>query len=123
MVPASYVAFFDAPRTNMTARQRKQTYYGHAFESYCASETPIRQPGWGGDVNTNIQWCNVVHTKLGDIKMVLGGEVDCVKDDSLVELKTSMDIRNAHDEARFQRKLLRFYIQSTLLGVPVRDAT
>jgi hypothetical protein len=35
--------------------------------------------GWGGDVNTNVQWCSVVRTKLGDTRVVIGGEVDCVK--------------------------------------------
>jgi len=77
----------------MGPRQRTQTYYGYAFESYCTTETPpeLRSPsveharpsdsslGWGGDVNTNVQWCSVVRTKLGDTRMILGGEVDCVR--------------------------------------------
>jgi RAT1-interacting protein len=63
----------------MQPRQRQQTYYGYAFESYCTSETPTRRPGWGGDVNTNVQWCSVVRTKLGDSRIVIGGEVDCVR--------------------------------------------
>ncbi|TFY74424.1 hypothetical protein EWM64_g9588, partial [Hericium alpestre] len=36
----------------------------------------------------------------------------------MVELKTSMNIRGAQDEARFEKKLLKFYFQSFLLGVP-----
>lgn len=70
----------------MAERQRLFTYYGYAFESYCTSETPTRTQknpahplGWGGDVNTNVQWCSVVRTKLGDTRMLLGGEVDCVR--------------------------------------------
>ena len=74
----------------MDARQRSQTYYGYAFESYCTSDTPTRDvstsgprpdapPGWGGYVNTNVQWCSVVRTKLGDMRMIIGGEVDCVR--------------------------------------------
>lgn len=56
---------------------------------------------------------------------------------NFVELKTSLTIRGAADEARFEkyapissscgishsvphRKLLKFYLQSFLLGVPVR---
>lgn len=35
--------------------------------------------GWGGDVDTNVQWCCVVKTKLGSTRMVIGGEVDCVR--------------------------------------------
>lgn len=38
--------------------------------------------------------------------------------DSFVELKTSLTIRGRHDEARFEKKLLKFYFQSFLLGVP-----
>ncbi|KAI6039831.1 hypothetical protein EDC04DRAFT_3002799 [Pisolithus marmoratus] len=81
-------------------------------------------PGWGGDVNTNVQWCSVVKTKLADRRIIMGGEVDCVrgtysgKTDNYVELKTSLLIRNRSDEARFEKKLLKFYLQSFLLGVP-----
>ncbi|KIM39898.1 hypothetical protein M413DRAFT_446817 [Hebeloma cylindrosporum] len=122
-------------KNNMDGRQRSQTYYGYAFESYCTSETPTRgvsasgarpgvPPGWGGDVNTNVQWCSVVRTKLGDMRMIIGGEVDCVRGkytgqtDTFVELKTSLAIRGQRDEANFERKLLKFYFQSFLLGVP-----
>ena len=73
-------------------RQRFQMYHGYAFESYCTSEIPNTRgprsnahpedpPAWGGDVNTNIQWCSVVRTKLGDTRMIIGGEVDCVRGD------------------------------------------
>jgi len=122
-------------KNSMDARQRFQTYYGYAFESYCTSNTPTRTaltggarrgapPGWGGDVDTNVQWCSVVRTKLGDMRMIIGGEVDCVrgnytgKTDTFVELKTSLAIRGQRDEANFERKLLKFYFQSFLLGVP-----
>ena len=75
----------------MDERQRRQTYYGYAFESYCTSSTPGGRrrkgegegyrdnPGWSGDVDTNVQWCCVVKTKLGDTRIVMGGEVDCVR--------------------------------------------
>lgn len=35
-----------------------------------------------------------------------------------VELKTSAEIENHQDEVRFDRKLLKFWVQSFLLGVP-----
>ena len=35
-----------------------------------------------------------------------------------VELKTSADIRNERDMITFERKLMKFWIQSFLLGVP-----
>nr|GAT48743.1 predicted protein [Mycena chlorophos] len=120
-------------KNDLAPRQRMQTYYGYAFESYCTCDSPHgtnipQRPGdpmgWGGDVDTNVQWCSVVRTKLGDTRLVIGGEVDCVrgkftgKTDNFVELKTSMTIRGAQDEARFEKKLLKFYMQSFLLGVP-----
>ena len=70
----------------MTARHRQQSYYGYAFESYSTSATPIashdpeKQPnGWSGNINTNVQWCSVVKTKLGSVRLIIGGEVDCVQ--------------------------------------------
>ena len=73
-------------REDMTPRNRKQSYYGYAFESYCTSAKPgVRDgadpnnAGWGGDVDTNVQWCTVAKTKLGDTRMIIGGEVDCVR--------------------------------------------
>ncbi|KIY64841.1 RAI1-domain-containing protein [Cylindrobasidium torrendii FP15055 ss-10] len=119
-------------KNNIEPRHRTQMYYGYAFESYGTSDTPYRgqtstsaePPCWGGDVDTNVQWCSVVRTKLGDTRLLIGGEVDCVREkytgttDSFVELKTSMTIRSAQDNARFEKKLLKFYFQSFLLGVP-----
>ncbi|KIJ62856.1 hypothetical protein HYDPIDRAFT_93731 [Hydnomerulius pinastri MD-312] len=121
-------------KNDMEPRHRLQTYYGYAFESYCTTSVPGQRDndsttgnaprGWGGDVNTNVQWCSVVKTKLGDRRIVIGGEVDCVRGkysgntDNFVELKTSLSIRGPSDEARFEKKLLKFYVQSFLLGVP-----
>ncbi|KAG6830863.1 hypothetical protein H0H92_014228 [Tricholoma furcatifolium] len=104
-------------KNNMEPRHRLQTYYGYAFESYCTSETPTRKPstnpkdpvGWGGNVDTNVQWCSVVRTKLGNTRLLIGGEVDCVRErytrktDTFLELKTSLAIRGAHDEAKFEK--------------------
>ncbi|KAG6857398.1 hypothetical protein H0H87_004760 [Tephrocybe sp. NHM501043] len=113
-------------KNDMEPRHRLQTYYGYAFESYCTSETPTRKVpsnpsepvGWGGDVDTNVQWCSVVRTKLGNTRLLIGGEVDCVRErythqtDNFVELKTSLAIRGANDEAKFEK-----YIGISLLEV------
>ncbi|KAI1788942.1 RAI1-domain-containing protein [Ganoderma leucocontextum] len=120
-----------AEKENLAPRHRQLTYYGYSFEAWCTSSRPgvsERIPGhpigWGGDVDTNVQWCSVIKTKLGDSRLVIGGEVDCVRErfdgktDTFVELKTSMSIRGPEDEARFEKKLLKFYMQSFLLGVP-----
>ncbi|MCJ1307932.1 decapping endonuclease targeting mRNA [Agyrium rufum] len=59
--------------------------------------------------------------------MVIGGEVDAVwdfkpenKDDPInwVELKTAAEIESDRDIIKYERKLLKFWIQSFLLGVP-----
>lgn len=121
-------------KNDIEPRRRLQSYYGYSFESYCTSSTPAGHEhntsgsssavGWGSDVDTNVQWCSVVKTKLGDTRIVIGGEVDCVRGkytgntDNFVELKTSLSIRGPHDEAKFEKKLLKFYFQSFLLGVP-----
>ena len=63
----------------MPANQRRQMYYGYAFESWCTASSPSSPPGWGGDVDTNVQWCSVVKTKIGSTRLVIGGEVDCVR--------------------------------------------
>ncbi|KAF8896184.1 RAI1 like PD-XK nuclease-domain-containing protein [Infundibulicybe gibba] len=119
-------------KNGTSPHHRRQMYFGYAFESYCTSATPTRPaaptsgdpPGWGGDVDTNIQWCSVVKTKLGDTRILIGGEVDCIKGkytgqpNNFVELKTSLVIQSPRDESRFEKKLLKFYFQSFLLGVP-----
>jgi len=111
-------------KENMEPYHRQQCYYGYSFESFCTAGSPHAKPGWGGDVDTNVQWCCVVKTKLGDTRLVIGGEVDCVRGkltettDTFVELKTSLTLRGPQDEPRFEKKMLKFYIQSFLLGVP-----
>lgn len=78
-------------------------------------------------VNNNAQYCSIARTGIGRAKLVLGGEVDAIwdnkperKEDPInwVELKTSAEIRNDRDMVKFERKLLKFWAQSFLLGVP-----
>lgn len=54
-----------------------------------------------------------MRTTLGDIPMLLGGEVDCVQDNAglerplqttdFIELKTNVVIESEKDEIRFER--------------------
>ena len=101
-------------RNNLEPRFRQWTYYGYAFESWCTSTerpSPGRRPSWGGDVDTAVQWCAVVKTKLASTRLVLGGEVDCVRGaftgdtETFLELKTSLALRphNATDETKFEK--------------------
>ena len=108
------VSMTPVPRNNLDPWPRQATYYGYSFESWCTSSekpSPDRTPTWGGDVDTAVQWCGVVKTKLGNTRLILGGEVDCVKGsftgqtDTFLELKTSLAIRphNAGDESKFEK--------------------
>jgi len=118
-----------ADKANMKPDHRLQSYFGYAFESYCtkASKTSPNRD-WSGDVNTNEQWCSIVRTTLEDIPIIMGGEVDCIAPNSdlqkpatdcFIELKTNMNVETERDIMRFERyKLLKFYMQSFLLGVP-----
>ncbi|GKZ33901.1 decapping endonuclease targeting mRNA [Aspergillus brasiliensis] len=78
-------------------------------------------------VNNNAQYCSVVRTAIGHARLIIGGEVDAIwdckperKEDPIhwVELKTSAEIRNDRDMVKYERKLLKFWAQSFLLGVP-----
>ncbi|KAL2207502.1 Dhp1-interacting protein Din1 [Sarocladium strictum] len=78
-------------------------------------------------VNNKEQYCSVVRTGVGATTLCLGGEVDAIWDSkpvvpgspiNWVELKTSQEIRGQGDMDAFHRKLMKFWIQSFLLGVP-----
>ncbi|WWC72955.1 uncharacterized protein I206_106919 [Kwoniella pini CBS 10737] len=133
-----YVELHDPPDVRANRRKQQstwawQTYMGYSFESF--STVPAEAgtgdkdfpEGWGGDVNTNVQWCNVVRSAIGDIPLCLGGEVDCVRAEpgtshpgleSCVELKTNKVIENEKQEFIFHKKLLKHWAQSWLLGIP-----
>ncbi|KAM5342508.1 hypothetical protein ACJ41O_013474 [Fusarium nematophilum] len=78
-------------------------------------------------VNNKAQYCSVVRTGIGKSVLCLGGEVDAIWDSkpeaqgspiNWVELKTTAEIRNPGDMEAFHRKLMKYWIQSFLLGVP-----
>ncbi|KAL2888674.1 Decapping nuclease rai1 [Ceratocystis lukuohia] len=78
-------------------------------------------------VNNKAQYCSVVRTGLGSSSLCLGGEVDAIWDSkpktpgapiNWVELKTSKTPRSPRDHEVFHEKLMKFWIQSFLLGVP-----
>ncbi|KAG5757126.1 hypothetical protein H9Q72_004912 [Fusarium xylarioides] len=78
-------------------------------------------------VNNKAQYCSVVRTGIGKSILCLGGEVDAIWDSkpeekgspiNWAELKTSVEIRNAGGIENFKRKLMKYWIQSFLLGVP-----
>jgi RAT1-interacting protein len=109
----------DKARQEEDSRMKRFGYYGYSFESWtCSQERRPRDP-WDGNVNTNVQWCSIIKTKLGDSRCILAGEVDAVDahTEKPIEVKTSMSIKNDRDAERFETKMLRFYMQSFLLGI------
>ncbi|PGH14419.1 protein rai1 [Helicocarpus griseus UAMH5409] len=114
--------------------QDMMAYWGYKFETLSLLDKPwdatsrekIESRG-EQIVNNKAQYCSVVRTGIGGCKIVIGGEVDAVwdckpdrKEDPInwVELKTSAEIRNDRDLFKYERKLLKFWAQSFLLGVP-----
>ncbi|RYP09029.1 hypothetical protein DL764_001525 [Monosporascus ibericus] len=110
------------------------TYWGYKFETLSCLPRP-----WGevsredienrdsAVVSNKAQYCSVVRTGVGKTIMCLGGEVDAIWDSkpaekgapiNWVELKTSAEIRDERGMNNFERKLMKFWIQSFLLGVP-----
>ncbi|KAJ3282294.1 Dom-3 Z [Borealophlyctis nickersoniae] len=121
-----------------TDRNQLMTYWGYKFESACTINKPPPQVTSPNDpdleqrktgiVNTNIQYCSVFKTKLGQHSLVMGGEVDCLVGDSkpkenrqsqYAELKTNRVITNDRQKKSFEKfKLLKIWAQSFLAGVP-----
>ncbi|XXH00320.1 hypothetical protein Hte_006663 [Hypoxylon texense] len=110
------------------------TYWGYKFETLSCLPRP-----WGEVsrdfiehrdnevVSNKAQYCSVVRTGIGKTTLCLGGEVDAIWDSkpmqkgapiNWIELKTSVEIRDDRSMQNFERKLMKFWIQSFLLGVP-----
>ncbi|KAG9470367.1 hypothetical protein GDO78_018019 [Eleutherodactylus coqui] len=115
-------------RKERTREQEKLMYSGYKFESYMCADSPDGSPCPSEVVNTNEGFCSVLLGRLASHSFLVSGEVDC-KDSSssnpsppscYVELKTSAQIRNSHQERSFHRyKLLKWWCQSFLLGIPL----
>ncbi|KAG0277518.1 hypothetical protein BGZ95_005810 [Linnemannia exigua] len=82
-----------------------------------------------GIVDTNLQYCTIARTKIGNNSIIMGAEVDCTSEpkkvpphnplSNYIELKTSRVISNAREQNSFERhKLLKFWAQSFLPGIP-----
>jgi len=112
-----------------TPSQSLMSYWGYKFETLSL----LPQPWYPTSreyiesredqiVNNHAQYCSVARTGYGKVKMIIGGEVDAgtvlFRPINWVELKTSAIIRNERDQTKFERKLLKFWIQSFLIGVP-----
>ncbi|KAL5817470.1 hypothetical protein ACOSQ3_025848 [Xanthoceras sorbifolium] len=118
-----YLDVHKLPERPKSELDRRRCYWGYCFENL-ATEDPRRANGEGiHHVDANVEYCSVIKTKLGAHRILMGAEMDCCDstDDGrrfYVELKTSRELEY-HTEERFEReKLLKFWIQSFLAGVP-----
>jgi RAT1-interacting protein len=118
--------------------QQMMTYWGYKFETLALLSTPppdtpneVIQRRTRNVVSNHAQHCSIISTSFGPHTLVLGGEVDGLSGPKpsassnqpipWVELKTSEELpRNPsnRDVLKFERKLLKFWAQSFLLGVP-----
>lgn len=118
-----YLDVHKLPERPQSELERRRCYWGYCFESL-ATEDPTRADGEGvHHVDANVEYCSVIKTKLGAHRVLMGAEMDCCDstDDGrrfYVELKTSRELEY-HTEERYEReKLLKFWIQSFVAGVP-----
>ncbi|RMD42532.1 hypothetical protein DV735_g2592, partial [Chaetothyriales sp. CBS 134920] len=123
-----------ANRGNNMPSQELMSFWGYKFETLCLLPAPWSETSREyietreeQVVSNYAQYCSIVRTGFGKTKIVIGGEVDAVmafKPDNKttptdwVELKTSAEVTNDREHTRFERKLLKFWAQSFLLGVP-----
>jgi RAT1-interacting protein len=121
-----------ATRGNMS--QDMMSYWGYKFET--VSLLPAPWPHVSREyiesreqevVSNYAQYCLIARTGFGKTKMIIGGEVDAVMafrpsdqtdPTQWVELKTTAVVQNEKDHIKLERKLLKFWAQSFLLGVP-----
>lgn len=112
----------------------QMAFWGYKFETLCT--LPATWAETSRDyienrdneiVNNKAQYCSVVRTGIGKSILCLGGEVDAIWDSkpmlkgdpiNWVELKTSAEIQDDFGMRNFEKKLMKFWIQSFLLGVP-----
>ncbi|TPX63726.1 hypothetical protein SpCBS45565_g06387 [Spizellomyces sp. 'palustris'] len=119
-------------------RDKLMSYWGYKFESLSTiDKLPSTLTGPDDEalrrrkeecVNTNVQYCSVVRTRLGSNVLVMGAEVDCLVADAkppnnpqsaYAELKTNRIISNERQQKSFERhKLLKIWAQSFLPGIP-----
>ncbi|KAG5366040.1 Decapping nuclease RAI1 [Yarrowia sp. B02] len=110
-------------------QMKKHIYSGYKFESVALLDKPWCESSREAidsrfdHIPNGDQFVSVVRTQIGDSKVLIGGEVDCVFDPCAKgnsrygELKTTREVHNAKDGENLERKMNRAWAQSFLLGV------
>eukprot|EP00939_MAST-03C_sp_MAST-3C-sp1_P000861 g861.t1 len=107
-------------KQSMDAKQRLWTYYGYKFEHYCTEGVSEDEPV---DTSPGANYNAVRSVDVGNLRLVLCGEVDCYSAEpwreNFLELKTSKLIRNERARRSFEKhKLMKYWAQSFSIGVP-----
>jgi len=76
--------------------------------------------GGSGAVNANEEFVSVMSIGIDELKILMAAEIDCTQPGSgYVELKTNKLLQTERDRTSFEKhKLLKFWLQSFLAGVP-----
>ncbi|CAM8906554.1 unnamed protein product [Rhodiola kirilowii] len=118
-----YLDVHKLPERPQRELDRRRCYWGYCFESL-ATENFSRGDGEGiHHVDANVEFCAVLKTKLGAHRILMGAEMDCCDSANdgrrfYVELKTHRELEYRTEERYEREKLLKFWIQSFLAGVP-----
>ncbi|KAK8967249.1 hypothetical protein KSP40_PGU015666 [Platanthera guangdongensis] len=117
-----YLDVHKLPERPQSEIDRRRCYWGYAFENL-ATENSGEMGEDGKGIDANMEFCSVIKTKLGAHRVLMGAEMDCCDstDDGrkfYVELKTSRELDRRTEERYEREKLLKFWIQSFLAGVP-----
>ena len=113
---------------NKSHREKLMCYWGYRFESLCTISKPpadlvsnhshvdpeLVERKDSSSVNTNVQYCSVVKTKLGDIDIIMGAEVDCLHCGIFVCLLknvTCLDLRRFLDTEPDSSRRQEFYVE------------
>ncbi|PKU80357.1 Decapping nuclease Dom3z like, chloroplastic [Dendrobium catenatum] len=117
-----YLDVHKLPERPQSEIDRLRCYWGYAFENL-ATENSRDMGEDGKGIDANMEFCSVIKTKLGAHRIIMGAEMDCCDETDAgrkfyVELKTSRELDHRTEERYEREKLLKFWIQSFLAGVP-----
>jgi RAT1-interacting protein len=118
-----YLDVHKLPERPQTKMDRQRTYWGYSFEQVATTDPNEGASEDSRIVDANVEYCAVIRTKLGAHRIIMGAEMDCYDNSRegkkyYIELKTSREL-DARSVQHFEKvKLLKFWIQSFLAGVP-----
>ncbi|KAI4338439.1 hypothetical protein MLD38_023499 [Melastoma candidum] len=118
-----YLDVHKLPERPQSEMERRRCYWGYCFENLATVDTQRADGEPIHHVDANVEFCSVLKTKLGAHRILMGAEMDCYDTTNdgrkfYIELKTTRELEY-HTEERYEReKLLKFWIQSFLAGIP-----